>query len=63
MCLRRIRASFHTMHELTRESLKMIERLYERKEMVTGVPTGFLDLDRITAGLQPAGLIVIAARP
>jgi replicative DNA helicase len=60
---RRIRASFHTMHELTRESLKIIERLYERKEMVTGVPTGFTDLDRITAGLQPADLVVIAARP
>jgi replicative DNA helicase len=60
---RRIRPAFHTMPELTRESLKLIERLYERKELVTGVPTGFLDLDRITAGLQPSDLIVIAGRP
>jgi replicative DNA helicase len=60
---RRIRPAFHMMPELTRESLKLIERLYERKELVTGVPTGFLDLDRITAGLQPADLIIIAARP
>jgi replicative DNA helicase len=60
---RRIRASFHTMNELTRESLKIIERLYEQREMVTGVPTGFDDLNRITAGFQPSDLIVIAARP
>jgi replicative DNA helicase len=60
---RRITPSFHSMHELTLESLKMIERLYERKELVTGVPTGFLDLDRITAGLQPSELTIIAARP
>ena len=60
---RRIRPAFHTMPELTRESLKLLERLYERKELVTGVPTGFLDLDRITAGLQPSDLIIIAARP
>lgn len=60
---RRIRQSFHSMPELTRESIKLLERLYERKELVTGVPTGFLDLDRLTAGLQSADLIVIAARP
>jgi replicative DNA helicase len=60
---RRIRQSFHSMPELTRESIKLLERLYERKELVTGVPTGFLDLDRLTAGLQPSDLIVIAARP
>ena len=60
---RRIRPSFHTMPELTRESLKLIERLYENRELVTGVPTGFSDLDRITAGLQPSDLIVLAARP
>jgi replicative DNA helicase len=60
---RRIRPSFHSMAELTRDSLKLIERLYERRELVTGVPTGFTDLDRITAGLQPGDLIIIAARP
>jgi replicative DNA helicase len=60
---RRIRQSFHSMNELTRESLKLIERLYEKKELVTGVPTGFLDLDRLTAGLQPSDLVIIAARP
>ena len=45
------------------DSMKAIEEMYERKELVTGVPTGFVDLDRMTAGLQPADLIIIAGRP
>jgi replicative DNA helicase len=59
----RIRQSFHTMKEVTRASIALLERLYERKELVTGVPTGFTDLDRLTAGLQPSDLVIIAARP
>ena len=60
---RRIKPAFHTMHVLSRDSLKLIEQLYERRELVTGVPTGFIDLDRITAGLQPSDLVIFAARP
>jgi replicative DNA helicase len=60
---RRIKPSFHTMPELTRESLRILERLYENRELVTGVPTGFKDLDVLTAGLQPSDLVVLAARP
>jgi len=37
--------SFYKMRDLLVESLKDVERLYERKEMITGVPTGFHDLD------------------
>ena len=43
--------------------LTILERLYENRELVTGVPTGFKDLDTLTAGLQPSDLVVIAARP
>jgi replicative DNA helicase len=59
----RIKPSFHTMPDLTRESIRMLERMYENREVVTGVPTGFRDLDTVTAGLQPSDLIVLAARP
>jgi replicative DNA helicase len=45
------------------DSMKAIELLYERKEMITGVPTGFKDFDNKTAGLQPSDLIIIAGRP
>ncbi len=40
-----------------------IEQLYKRKELITGVPTGYYELDKLTAGLQPSDLIVLAARP
>jgi replicative DNA helicase len=60
---RRVRASFVGMPELTRESIGLLERMYERREIVTGVPTGFVDFDRLTAGLQPGELVIIAARP
>ena len=43
--------------------MKTIERLYEQKQAVTGVPTGFADLDRMTSGLQPSDLIIVAGRP
>ena len=57
------KASFSSMRELSRHSIALLERLYERKELVTGVPTGFIDLDRLTSGFQPGDLVVIAARP
>lgn len=45
------------------ETFEQIEKLYETRGAVTGVPTGFTDLDRFTAGLQPSDLIILAARP
>ncbi len=60
---RRIKSSFVFLGDMMNDSIKMVEKLYERKEMVTGVPTGFNKLDSITAGLQPSDLIVVAGRP
>ena len=48
---------------LLREAIGTIEKLSERKESITGVTTGFIDLDKHTAGLQKSELIIIAARP
>ncbi len=45
------------------ETFQRISHLYESGAEVTGLPTGFKDLDRLTAGLQPANLIILAARP
>ena len=44
-------------------SLSKIDKLIENKSTITGVPTGFADLDRMTAGFQPSDLIIIAGRP
>ena len=60
---KRVRPAFFKMGEMIMDTIKTVERLYERKELVTGVPTGFLDLDRLTAGLQPSDLVIVAARP
>lgn len=45
------------------ESFTKLEELYNQKQHVTGVPTGFIDLDKMTAGLHGSELILIAARP
>jgi len=60
---KKIKASFVAVGDMIKDTLKTVEKLYDRKEMVTGVPTGYNDLDKLTAGLQPAELIIVAGRP
>jgi len=60
---RRVRNAFTKLSDVLVESIKTIERLYEQKQSVTGVPTGFVDLDRMLSGLQPSDLIIVAGRP
>ncbi len=55
--------AFLPVNHIIKESLAIVDQLSKRKERVTGVPTGFYDLDDITAGLQPSDLVVIAGRP
>jgi replicative DNA helicase len=59
----RIRDGFVSLKDLAQSSLDTIEKLHARKELITGVPSGFVDLDEMTSGLQPADLIIVAARP
>ena len=54
---------FVPIKSLLTKALNRIELLYERDEPITGVSTGFNDLDEMTSGLQPADLVVIAGRP
>ena len=58
-----MRDGFVSLRDLAQGSLDTIEKLHSRKELVTGVPTGFTDLDEMTSGLQPSDLVIIAARP
>jgi len=51
------------IRDLVKASIEKIDSLYQRKEHVTGLATGFSDLDRRTSGLQPSDLIIIAGRP
>ena len=60
---RKTRPSFFRVRDIVIESMKAVEQLYERQELVTGVPSGFVDLDKKTAGLQPGDLVIVAGRP
>ncbi len=51
------------MKDQVMEAIETIEKLYERRGAITGLPTGFAELDRMTSGLHGAEMIVIAARP
>jgi replicative DNA helicase len=59
----RIKPGFVKVGMLTEPALEMIRALHDRKEAVTGIPTGFRDLDNITSGFHNSEFIVIAARP
>jgi replicative DNA helicase len=60
---RRLEGSALPVGKILKNTFEYIERLYERKEHVTGVATGFAKLDLETSGLQPADFIIIAGRP
>ena len=60
---KRTRRSFFSLDEVVKENFKSIDKLVNQPGMVTGVPTGFVDFDNKTSGLQPSDLIIIAARP
>ena len=60
--LRQKQRSVH-IKEVIKESIKTIDNLYQRKEHVTGIPTGFEEFDKLTSGLQNSDLVIIAGRP
>ena len=59
----RVRAGFLPLRTIAEQHLRVIEELTQRKEPITGIATGFVQLDELTSGLQPADLVVLAARP
>jgi replicative DNA helicase len=59
----RVKPGFVSMHDLTGPVVETIDMLRARKEAVTGVPSGFRDLDALTAGFHGSEFIVVAARP
>ncbi|MDR3561837.1 MAG: replicative DNA helicase [Negativicutes bacterium] len=60
---RKVTGDFSPVKSIIMDAFNKIEQLYASKGGVTGLSTGFKDLDRLTAGLQPSDLILIAARP
>jgi replicative DNA helicase len=60
---RRVTDSMAPLRDLLEQKLDHLEMLYERGESITGVPTGYTDLDDRLAGLQPSNLVIVGARP
>ena len=58
-----IRGGFTPIGQIVKHNLEIIEEARNRQGMLSGLPTGFTELDRMTSGLQPTDLIVVAARP
>ncbi len=59
----RFKGQLVSMKDQVMEAIETIEKLYEHKGGITGISTGFVEFDRMTSGLHPAEMIVIAARP
>jgi len=59
----RMKQGFQSMDSLVVELLDWVEEMSQNPNDITGVPTGFYDFDRMTSGLQPGDLVVLAARP
>jgi len=60
---RKNRGSYQHLKEIIKSSIETIDKLYQKKAHITGVPTGYIEFDSKTSGLQPSDLIIIAGRP
>jgi replicative DNA helicase len=60
---KRMQVGFQSLDNLAVDMLNRIQELADNPKEVTGLPTGFVDFDRMTSGLQPGDLVVLAARP
>ena len=58
-----LRRNYDDMHSLIKEAVKQIEGAKNQDGHITGIPSGFADLDRVTAGWQKSDLVILAARP
>jgi len=60
---KRMSEKFVHIKDLLKEGFEAVESLYEKKEQITGVPTGYADLDKLLTGVHPGDLVIVAARP
>jgi len=60
---KRVSSNFREMKDLLKVSFNQLEQMFERGEHVTGVPSGFKELDKLLAGMHAGDLVILAARP
>jgi replicative DNA helicase len=59
----RIRAGLIPMKDIVRDNFERLERIFKEGKSITGISTGYTELDKLTSGLQPSELLILAARP
>ncbi len=63
IAMKKARQGFFKIDNILKDVLDIMDKLYGKKEAITGIPSGFPDLDRLTAGFQNSDLVILAARP
>src|SRR6266404_4662953 len=59
----RVRAGLIPIKDIVRDNFERLERIFREGKSITGIPTGYVELDKLTSGLQPSELLILAARP
>src|SRR5256884_938127 len=59
----RVRAGLISIKDIVRDNFERLERIFREGKSITGIPTGYIELDKLTSGLQPSELLILAARP
>jgi replicative DNA helicase len=60
---KRVKSSCVHIKDVLKDTIELVDKLYDKKELITGLPSGFIDLDIATTGFHPGDLIVVGARP
>lgn len=59
----RVKAGLISVKEIVKDNFERLEKIFREGKSITGVPTGYTELDKLTSGLQPSELLILAARP
>src|SRR5271169_2750039 len=59
----RVRAGLLPIKDIVRDNFERLEKIFREGKSITGIPTGYTELDKLTSGLQPSELLILAARP
>src|SRR6204780_361198 len=59
----RVKAGLISVKDIVRDNFESLEKIFKEGKSITGIPTGYIELDKLTSGLQPSELLILAARP
>ena len=59
----RVKAGLISVKDIVRDNFERLEKIFNEGKSITGIPTGYVELDKLTSGLQPSELLILAARP